>query len=91
VRRPRRADRRLAEAERPAALLDDVDRLAVDDCRAAEVRRERVGVRDVVRVQRGGEADGDDQQEERERRQGDAVAPEAARGETPRALAGDLP
>jgi hypothetical protein len=48
-------------------------------------------VRDVVRVQRRGEADGDDQQEERERRERDAVTGEAARGETPRALAGDLP
>jgi hypothetical protein len=63
----------------------------VDDGRAAEIRRKRVGVGDVVRVERRGEADGDDQQEERERRERDAVTGEAARGETPRALAGDLP
>jgi hypothetical protein len=91
VGRPGRADGRLAEAQRAAALLDDVDRLAVDDRRAAEIRRERVGVRDVVRVQRRGEADRDDQEEERKRRQRDAVPRETARGETPRAPAGDLP
>jgi hypothetical protein len=91
VGRPRRADGRLAEPQPAAALLDDVDRLTVDDGRAAEIRRERVGVRDGVRVQRGGEADRDDQQEERERRESDAVPREPARGETPRALAGDLP
>jgi hypothetical protein len=48
-------------------------------------------MRDVVRVQRRREADGDDQQEQRERRESDPIPGEAARGETPRALAGDLP
>jgi hypothetical protein len=48
-------------------------------------------VRDVVRVERRGEADGDDQQEERERRERDPVTTQAARGEEPRVLSGDLP
>jgi hypothetical protein len=72
-------------------LLDDIDALAVHDRRPAEVRPERVGVRDVVRVDGSCEADRDDQQEECERCERDPVAAQAARGEAPRALAGDLP
>jgi hypothetical protein len=48
-------------------------------------------VRDVVRVERRREADGDDQQEERERGERDAITAQAARSEAPRALSGDLP
>jgi hypothetical protein len=70
---PGGADRRLADAERPAALLDDVDALAVDDRRPGDVRVERVGVGDVVRVERRGEADRDDQQEQDQRRKRDPV------------------
>ena len=87
---PGRPDRRLADPERAAALLEDVDLLPVDDRRAREVRRERVGVRDVVCVQGSGEADRDDQDEEGKRSQGDAVAKQPAPGEAPGALTCEL-
>jgi hypothetical protein len=44
-------------------------------------------VRDVAGVERGGEAQRDDREEERERRERDPVTAQAARGEAPRALA----
>jgi hypothetical protein len=46
--------------------------------RAAEIRDERIGVRDVVRIDRRAEADRDDQEKERERGERDAVAEQAA-------------
>jgi hypothetical protein len=88
--RPGRADRDLAEPERPAALLDHLLRLAVDFDRPRQVRGERVGVRDVVRVDRRQEADDHDQQEENDRADRDPVAHEPAPGETPGALARNL-
>jgi hypothetical protein len=51
--------------------------------RAAEIRDERIGVRDVVRIDRRAEADRDDQEKERERGERDAVAEQAAAGEAP--------
>jgi len=59
--------------------------------RAAEVRDVRVGVGDVVRVDRRAEADDDDQEKEREGGERDPVAEQAAAGEAPGTLAGDLP
>ena len=64
---PRRADRRGADAERAAALLQDRHALAVHDRRAVDVRAERVGVRDVVRVERRREAGEHDEHEHHER------------------------
>src|SRR5439155_4335906 len=51
---------------------------------------ERLGVGDVVGIDRGGETDRDDQQEEHERRHRDLVPPQPPRSEQPRVLAGDL-
>jgi hypothetical protein len=48
-------------------------------------------VREVVRVERRGEADRDDQQEEDGGGERDPVPAQAPRGEAPRAPAGDLP
>jgi len=45
---------------------------------------------DVMCVERGGEADGDDQDEQEERRQRDAVPEQPAPGEAPRALPCEL-
>src|SRR5206468_1462662 len=90
VRVPGRPDRVLADAQLPPALLDHLDRLAVDPCRPVEVRAEDDGVRDMVRVDRGAKADDDDQEEERQRPERDPVAKEAPPGEPPRALARDL-
>ena len=85
VRIPRRPDRRDAEAEaagRPAASPARV--LPFDDRRAVEVRRERVGVRDVRRrraAPRGRATTISD--EDAEHRHRDPVAPQPAAGERP--------
>ena len=91
VRLPGRADRVLADPERAAALLDDLDPLAVDDGRAVDVGGERVDVRDVVRPDRGPEADQDDRHEQRQRGHRDAVAREPPPGEEPGILPRHLP
>jgi len=70
---PGRADRHYADPERPATLLKHVDALPAQDRRTRDVGRERIRVRDAVRVERRSEADGDDQDEEDQRRQGDAI------------------
>ena len=85
-----RPDRDLADPELAASLLDDVDALAVDDGRAGEVRVEGSGMRDVVRVDRGGEADDDNQDEDDQGGDRNAVAKQAAPGEAPRALSREL-
>ena len=59
--------------------------LAVDEGRAVEVRAERVRVRDVVRVERRAQAEGDDHGEERRHRERDAIPEQAAAGQLPRA------
>ena len=87
---PGRPDRHLAELELAAARLQDWDLFAVDQRRSRQVRHERVGLRDVLRVVRRREADRDDDDEERESGDGDLVAQEPAQGEGSGAPADDL-
>ncbi len=76
-------DRGLAQVQGPAALLHHRDHLPVHHRVAVQVGRERVHVRHVLRVQRRGQGQHHDQQEQAEGRQRDSVAPQPPAGQCP--------
>ena len=80
---PRRPDRGHAEPEPAGGLLHHRHRLPVHDRRAVEVRAERIGVGDVVRVDRRGEADEHDQHEDAEQRPARSGCAAAGAGRAP--------